>query len=118
MRRFVPLLIAGLAMLAAACSDVMAPVSPVSGNLSAVGVSAAAAKKPPRDSKIFVQEFVIPVAGGQVQVGEFTLTFDANAVCRLGSGYGKHFWDKPCLTVNGDFPVTAKYWYQNGESLI
>src|SRR5919201_114464 len=119
MRRYVPLLIAGPAMLAAACSDVTAPVSPVSAsNLSAVSVSPAAAKKPPRNAQIYVQEFVIPVAGGVVQVGEFTLTFPANSVCRLGSGYGKNFWDKPCLTVNYDFPVTAKYWYDNGESLM
>jgi hypothetical protein len=98
MRRYVPLLIAGIAMLAAACSDATAPVAAERASLSTVSSESAALRRAyePGASYVF---FAIPVAGGQVRVGEFTLTFPANSVCQLNSGYGDRFWEKSCRTV-------------------
>lgn len=111
-------------MLAAACSDSIAPTPSASGSaleLSHSGLAAARKKQqpPPSTRTVFTQEFFIPAAGGIVHVGEFTLDFPSNSVCNpLTSGYGIRFWDMPCETLGVDFAITATYWYDNGESVI
>src|SRR6266513_4745376 len=118
MRRYVPLLIAGLATLAAACSDATAPASVSSSSLSAANVSAAA-ERGGRRGRQHRAEFEIPVRGGRVHVGEFWLTFPADAVCDpRNSGYGPEYWDLECKTVKHNFRITAKYWSENGESIV
>lgn len=122
MRRFVPLLIAGAAMLAAACSDSIAPTPSASGSaleLSRSGLAAGKKTTPPPPGTVYTQQFFIPAAGGTIKVGEFTLDFPSNSVCNpLTSGYGKRFWDKPCETLAVDFAITATYWLDNGESVV
>jgi hypothetical protein len=122
MRRFVPLLIAGVLLLAAACSDSIAPTPSASGSvleLSRNGLAAAKKKKQPPAGTVYTEQFFIPAAGGTVHVGEFTLNFPSNSVCNpLTSGYGKKSWDKPCETLAVDFAITAKYWVENGESFV
>jgi hypothetical protein len=108
-------------MLAAACSDSIAPTPSASGSaleLSRSGVAAAKKKHPPAGT-VYTEHFLIPAAGGTVHVGEFTLDFPSNSVCNpLTSGYGKKSWDEPCETLSADFAITATYWYENGESVI
>lgn len=122
MRRFVPLLIAGAAMLAAACRDAIAPTRSVDASALVVagrtGLASAKRQRPPTGT-VFTQTFSIPAAGGKLRVGDFWLDFPANSVCNPAtSGYGKRFWDKPCATINVDFPITATYWWENGEAFI
>jgi hypothetical protein len=123
MRRFVPPLVAGVVVIAAACSDSVAPTPSTSEpQLTLASGSLAAAKKVRPPSTASVATFSIPAAGNigsPIRVGDFFLEFPANAVCNpLTSGYGKHFWDKPCETINYDFAITATYWWEKGEAYV
>lgn len=106
-------------MIAAACRDAIAPTRSVSeSNLAVLSGPSAAARKAPQDRHVFEETFLIPAAGGRLRVGDFWLDFPARSVCKLNSGYGKRFWDKPCETVDYDFRITASFWWENGEALV
>ncbi|HVX38275.1 MAG TPA: hypothetical protein VHB25_01785 [Gemmatimonadaceae bacterium] len=54
------------------------------------------------------RDFDLSPAGGTYQVGLFTLTVPANAVCDPAqSTYGPSEWDKPCVTLNSPLHVHA-----------
>ena len=121
MRRFAPLLVAGVALIAAACTDSVGPTPALSepATLTVLNGQLAAAKKVRPPSTANVATFSIPAAGGIVRVGEFTLNFPANSVCNPAtSRYGKPFWDDPCQTLAYDYPITAKHWLEGGQSYI
>jgi len=114
MRRFVPLLIAGAALIAAACSDPIAPTrsGPVA-NLVAGPSTIASVTSSDVNGKTFT--FTIDPSGGNVQVGGFRLKYDANSVCNpASSGYGPEYWLKPCQTLTAPITMTARMWVSDG----
>ena len=80
MRRYVPLLIAGTALIAAACSEPVAP-----------GAKAPVAKAPvlmtwePVKMAFYdlagIYTFTLDPQGGEAKVGQYTIAYHANAVC-------------------------------------
>src|SRR5262245_57297374 len=97
-RRYVPLLIAGALLLAAACSDTVAPsaTAPASTSLSAfAGTASARIKNQPRTLTL-----VLHAKGGHAKLGDFTLEYPAGAVCDPAtSSYGPDFLTTPCQTL-------------------
>ena len=121
MRRYVPVLIAGIALIAAACGDTVAPPASVSAtDLKLFGtVEREVRVRPSGQTNVATATFVIPAAGGRVQVGEFSLRFPANSVCDPAtSQYGPEYWLAPCTTLSTDFQITAKVFSGNGESHV
>lgn len=121
MRRYVPLLIAGAALIAAACSDSVAPTrSSNESTLSALdgGLGSSAIRGNKRDedgAKTTV--FELRPQGGTVRLGGFILRYPAKAVCDpRTSGYGPDFWQAPCKTLNTPISITAKLWVENGRT--
>lgn len=114
-RRYVPLLIAGALLLAAACSDSVAPTPTASqsASLTAVnGVAAARVKGEPRTVKL-----VLRAKGGHARLGGFVLEYPAGAVCDPAtSSYGPDFWTQPCETLRSDITVTATVWSDEGRT--
>ena len=120
MRRFVPILVAGAALVAVACTDITSPsLSRVRADAVAAGVFNARKAKPVSIPAGATAPFTIPVAGGAVDIGDFTVTFPANALCAPGSGYGKRFWDKPCAAYGRDSTIQAAFWVEdNGDVFV
>ena len=124
MRRYVPLLIAGAALIVAACSDSVAPmrssnesdlpsVSSLGGGL---GSSAIRGNKRNEDSAKPVVFELFP-EGGTVRIGGFKLKYPANAVCDPStSGYGPSEWKNACQTLTTPITITAKVWVENGRT--
>ena len=118
MRRYVPLLIAGSAFIAAACRDAIAPTRSTTAKdlptLTALkgGFSTfAEIANDSAENNAQVITFTLKARGGRAHVGKFTIDYPANAVCDPAtSGYGPDVWDTPCNTLNEDFTVTAKVW--------
>jgi hypothetical protein len=119
MRRYVPVLIAGMALIAAACRDTVAPPKQLT-TLVRFGDRSYSSVVDANEGQNAVEVlFDIPAAGGSVRVGEFTITFDANAVCDpTTSGYGPEFWLQDCQTLTTDFPITARVFTANGQSHV
>ena len=119
LRRYVPFLIAGTALIAAACRDsVVAPTQSETyasiRPLADLSYSRLVSSTEGADAKYL--QFTFTTAAGSVQVGEFTLTWPANAVCDPAtSGYGWGYWDKPCAAASADIPMTVKMWKENGQ---
>ena len=117
-RRYVPLLIAGTALLAAACSDSVAPTRSPESTLSALDGGSLAIRGNKRDenaAKLVV--FEIRPQGGTVRLGGFLLRYPANAVCDPStSGYGPEYWQAPCETLTSSIAITAKVWVENGRT--
>ncbi len=120
MRKYVPLLIAGSALIAAACRDVAAPYE---------ASEAAALYSVDRSFSMFVRgsdevvgattvSFVLSPDGGRgLKVGAFTLDYDANAVCDPAtSQYGPGQWKKGCDTLDEPITITATSWVSDGRS--
>ncbi len=119
MRKYVPLLIAGSALIAAACRDSVAPPE---------ANEAAALYKHDRSFSALVGDanvagattvtFTLSPNGGQgVKVGEFTLDYSANAVCvPATSGYGPGYWRLSCETLQEPITITATSWVADGRS--
>lgn len=121
MRRYVPVLIAGIALIAAACSDTVSPTGAATAtDLKLFGAVEREVRVHPSDQHdVATLTFVIPAAGGRVQVGEFSLRFPANSVCDPAtSEYGPEYWLAPCTTLSTDFEITAKVFSANGESHV
>ena len=119
MRRYVPLLIAGAALIAAACSDSVAPTrSPNESTLSALdGGSYAIRGNRREESGAKTVVFDLRPQGGTVRLGGFILRYPANAVCNPStSGYGPEFWQTPCETLNESISITAKVWVEGGRT--
>ena len=118
MRRFVPFLVAGVALIATACGDAIAPTR---SEDSMLRVAAPLSKALDAYVPAFATRelITIPAAGGVVKVGGFTLYFAKNSVCDpLTSGYGPETWDNSCATLNTDYTLTAAFWQENGKTFI
>lgn len=115
MRRYVPLLIAGIAMIAAACRDSIAPTRSGSvPRLESFGAPVAFTRLVNPYVQTRVLTFTINPDGGSVRIGDFRLEYPANAVCDPAtSGYGPDFWELPCETLNEPITITATYWWDS-----
>ena len=121
MRRYVPVLVAGSALIAAACSEpIAAPRSPaaaaswvpvVSANVIAEKANMWAIEQ----AGTFV--FTITPNAGEAKIGVYTLNFGDNSVCDPStSGYGPSEWKKDCSTLSESITITAKFWVENGRT--
>jgi hypothetical protein len=121
MRKYVPLLIAGSALIAAACRDSVSPSEATeAAALFSMDRSFSAAihgHEAPGATNVSSLTFVLSHNGGTQKVGAFTLAYDANAVCNPEtSGYGEAYWKKSCSTLNQPITITATSWEENGRS--
>ena len=117
-RRFVPFLIAGTALIAAACRDsTVAPVSDASTTTLTLLEDQSFSRLVSRTDGSSAQTltFTFTRAAGSVQLGEFELGWQENSVCDPAtSGYGVEFWRKACRAAPADIPMTVKLW-NDGE---
>jgi hypothetical protein len=123
MRRYLPLLIAGSALIAAACRDTVAPKQPttVAATLAKLGGG-------PRsfanlwDSTLAEANaeevvFTIDPQGGSTRIGDFRLEYEANSVCNPEtSSYGPEHWNDACEALTTPITITGKFWYENGKA--
>jgi hypothetical protein len=117
MRRYVPILIAGTVLIAAACSDATAPKQSTSKMQQFNGASAA--KLVLGDLTSGTYTFTLDPRGGSTKFGAFRLNYDANAVCDPStSGYGDAYWLAPCSTLKTAITITAKVNFVDGESTV
>lgn len=121
MRRYVPLLIAGAALIAAACRDAISPSGSSSKTTSAItalssGQYVSSERANPRaEAKGNSSTFTLSPFGGFVRLGAFVLSYPANAVCDPNrSGYGPTEWNKPCPTLGRPITIRVKTWVQDG----
>ena len=124
MRRYVPILIAGAALITAACSDSTAPTRSTSVSdlpkLSYFGggpgsYQSYSSNHDEDNAKTVV--FTIDPQGGAVRLNGFELVYPANAVCDPAtSGYGPSEWKKSCETLNSAMTITAKVWVVDGRT--
>ena|SRR5688572_839687 len=118
MRKYVPLLIAGSALIAAACRDSVAPNSATEvASLSKFDQSFAAFVGSSDESNAQSFTFELSPNGGRgLKVGDFTLDYEANAVCDPAtSGYGPGYWKKRCDTLDESITITATTWQSHGR---
>jgi hypothetical protein len=119
LRRYVPFLIAGTALIAAACRD--STVAPTQSEQVAsirplADLSYSRIVSSTEGSNASYIQFNFTRAAGSVRVGDFTLTWPENAVCDpVTSGYGWGYWDKACTAAPADIPMTVKVWKDNGQ---
>lgn len=120
MRRYYPVLLAGVALVAIACADATAPsLETVKARAFSAGVFDARKAKPVSIPAGVTVPFTIPVAAGSVEIGDYRVTFDANALCHPSSGYGKRFWDKECAPYGRDTTIQAAFWVEdNGDVYV
>jgi hypothetical protein len=117
MRRFVPILLAGAALIAAACGESIAPKRSV--DLHSFGAPVVYTQTWDPSTPTWTATFVMDPAGGRVTIGEFTLDYPANAVCNPAtSGYGPTTWDRPCETLDSPVEFTARLWWQADGSVF
>jgi hypothetical protein len=118
-RRYVPVLIAGAALILAGCRDTVAPVSSeaLATTLTLVGdqsFSRFVANTEGQGARTLTFSFTR--AAGAVQLGEFLLQWEANSVCDPAtSGYGFAYWRQACAPADSDIPMTVKLWEENGQ---
>jgi hypothetical protein len=122
-RRYLPLLIAGAALIAAACRDAITPRQP-----SAVAANIVKLGGGPQswaslwDSTLAYENadtvsFTIDPAGGTSRIGDFRLEYEANSVCDPEtSGYGPDTWLQPCTTIDTAITMHGKFWFENGRA--
>jgi hypothetical protein len=124
LRRFAPLLIAGAAFIAAACSDAVAPTRPTTARalptlVSAFGGGPASyANLADDDAEAAAKTVVFTMSpeGGKAQIGAYVLNYPANVVCDPSTtAYGPSEWHNPCETLNEPITITVKYWTENGH---
>jgi hypothetical protein len=118
MRRYVPLLVAGVALIATACRDSVAPINQATEFESLGDRSYSLLSDPVNDANAQTTTFIIEAEGNTVRVGEFTLSFGPNAVCDSDSGYGEAFWRLPCESLGEDIQITAKVFTSGGKSYV
>jgi hypothetical protein len=118
MRRYVPILIAGTVLIAAACSDSIAPTRSTS-ELQQFNGSSAPASLVWGDYTSGSYTFSLDPKGGSVKFGAFRLNYGANAVCDpRTSGYGPSYWQMSCTTLTSPITITATVTFANGESSV
>jgi hypothetical protein len=111
MRRYVPVFVAGAALLAAACSDSIAPKRSTepSNMIAAATPLGHAVLSSVSDYGTYT--FTLSPNGGREKIGNWKLDYPANAVCDPHtSGYGPTEWTNPCVTVTQPVTITATYW--------
>src|SRR6185503_18949316 len=120
MRRFVPVLIAGAALIAAACGE---PVSPprTPAQQPWVPLLSAHVKMAPANMWAIEQAgtytFTLNPEGGHADIGVYNLDYDADAVCNPEtSEYGPSEWRKPCEALGEPIVITAKFWVEDGHT--
>lgn len=124
MRRYVPILIAGAALIAAACRDAIAPSRASSEARSLVALTqgphvTSARADHAAESKGTTFTFRIDPEGGSTRVGGFTLVYPSRAVCDPErSEYGPDEWDEPCRTLDRPITIRARAWVQDGVSYV
>jgi hypothetical protein len=122
MRRYVPILIAGSALIAAACRDSVAPTATASRTQPVIAFTrgstvASAVADVAAESNAAVSTFQLNPWGGIVRLGTFVLVYPANAVCDPNrSGYGPDEWKKSCPTIWRSITISARTWTQDGVS--
>jgi len=120
MRRYVPLLIAGCALIAAACNDAAAPRDAAPRSSVAVthgSVVQSALADDAAESRATTYTFNISPWGGFVRVGGFLMAYPARSVCDPNrSGYGPDEWKNPCPTLDRAITIRAQTWTQDGVS--
>lgn len=121
MRRYVPLLIAGIALIVSGCRDTAAPPSsePLATLVPVADMSFSSIVSSTEGANASEITFTFSQAAGSTQLGEFTLTWEANSVCeRDNSGYGWEFFRKACQSENEDIEMTAKVWTEAGRTYV
>lgn len=121
MRRFVPLLIAGIALIVSGCRDTVAPPSstPLATLVPVENLSFSRIVSSTEGANAREIKFSFSRAAGSAQLGEFTLTWEANSVCeRDNSGYGFDVFRKACQAENEDIDMTAKVWTEGGRTYV
>jgi hypothetical protein len=123
MRRYLPLLIAGAALIAAACSDTVAPKQPttVAATIAKLGGGPGSFANL-WDSTLAEENadtvtFTIDPQGGSARIGDFRLEYEANSVCNPEtSGYGAEYWQQSCETLTAPITIKGKFWFQDGKA--
>jgi len=115
MRRYVPLLIAGAALIAAACSDTVGPKDSAAITSRIVvmpsGAHVSSARVNRSEDAAGVIRFTLDPRGGMVRIGAFAVLYPRNAVCDPNrSGYGPDEWKKPCPALRRPLNMQAKFW--------
>src|SRR5688572_5300822 len=121
MRRYVPLLIAGIALIVTGCRDTMAPRSsePLATLVPLENLSFSRIVSSSEGSNAAEIRFTFSRAAGSAQLGEFTLTWEENSVCeRDNSGYGWEFFRNACQAENEDVEMTARVWTEDGRTYV
>lgn len=121
MRRFVPLLIAGIALIVSGCQDTSAP--PAAESLAtlvpAEDRSFSSVVSRTEDANAVEIKFIFSRGAGSARLGDFTLAWEENSVCeRDTSGYGWEYWRLPCDAENEDVEITARVWKQDGRAYV
>lgn len=123
MRRYVPLLIAGSALIAAGCRDVVAPTRQTTTAATTIRLfgggpnSFAFLASPTEGADAVTVTFDLSPDGGSVKVGEFTVDYEANAVCDPSTaGYGPATWALRCETLTQPITMTARFWKADGRN--
>lgn len=121
MRRYVPLLIAGIALIVSGCRDTMAPRSsePLATLVPVKDLSFSSIVSSSEGSNAAEIKFSFSRAAGSAQLGEFTLSWEDNSVCeRDNSGYGYAYFRLPCQAENDDVAMTARIWTEDGRTYV
>jgi hypothetical protein len=121
MRRYVPLLIAGIALIVSGCRDTVAPPqsAPLATLVPAKDMSFSSLVSLTEGANANEFKFTLTRGANGVQLGDFTLTWEANSVCeRDNSGYGWDFFWKPCQAENEDVEMTARVWNDDGRTYV
>ena len=120
MRRYVPILVAGAALIAAACSE---PVSPLRAPAEQQWVPLLSAHVSAQPANMWAIEqagtftFTLNPEGGHADIGVYNLDYDADAVCDPEtSGYGPSLWREHCQTLSTPITITAKFWVESGRT--
>ena len=123
MRRYLPLLIAGSALIAAACRDTIAPkrsttaADVVLSKLGGGPRSYATTWDPSMEDSAQTLVFTINPTADSTRIGDFRLVYEANSVCDPAtSGYGAETWQNSCETLNEPITITAKFWWHAGQA--
>lgn len=117
-RRYVPILIGGMALIVASCRDSVSPPGEATDFQRLGDRTFSIRSGVADDANAVTQTFVIERDGNVVRLGEFTLSFDPDAVCALDSGYGEGFWRQDCAPIGRDFEVTAKLFIADGRNYV
>ena len=117
MRRYVPLLIAGTVLIAAACNSdtTIAPQR----STSAISLFSRPAARASLTSEDKTYTFTLDPNGGAVKIGNFRIDYPANAVCDPAtSGYGADYWMADCETLTAPITMTAHVSFNDDQALV